>query len=192
MRSPRLLAAGLVLCLGTLAAAAQVPAAADQVRAAVLPLPKDLRDGATVLGYSAKGALTSLRKGTNGMTCLASDPKSKEFHVACYHDSMEPFMVRGRELRASGTKGPEVDSVRFREVKAGKIKMPASALLYSLSGGHFDAATGTAADAKPLFVVYLPGATPATTGLSPQPTAGSPWIMFPGTPKAHIMFIPVM
>jgi len=167
--------------------------APDQITAAVLPLPADARASATVLGYGADGKLTMLRKGSGAMTCLADDPKLPQFHVACYHDSMEPFMARGRELRASGVTGTQVDSVRFREAKAGTLKLPSHpASLYSLTGGTFDPKTGTATGARLLYVVYIPYATGATTGLSEKPQDNGPWIMFAGTPKAHIMFTPRM
>lgn len=183
---------GLVAAL----APAQTPTIApadEQISAAVLPLPADARAGATVLGYGTDGKLTTLRKGTGAMTCLARDPKAPQFHVACYHDSMEPFMARGRELRASGVTGTQVDSVRFREAKAGTLKLPNHpASLYSLTGGAFDPATKTAPGARWLYVVYIPYATTATTGLSDKPQENAPWIMFPGTPKAHIMFVPKM
>lgn len=186
----------LLCCALTASAAAQVTTIApaeEQIAAAVLPLPADARAGATVLGYAADGKLTMLRKGTGAMTCLADDPKQAQFHVACYHDSMEPFMARGRELRASGVTGTQVDTVRFREAKAGTLKLPNHpASLYSLTGGAFDPKTGTAPGARLLYVVYVPYATGATTGLSERPQDNGPWIMFAGTPKAHIMFTPRM
>lgn len=178
---------------GSAAAAQTAMPVEQQLVAAVLPLPNDMRAGATVLGY-ASGAttLSVLRKGTNGMTCLAPDPKRPQFHVACYHESMEPFMLRGRELRAKGTKDDQVDTVRFAEARSGKLplpKLPAS--LYSLTGpaGSFDAAMGEAKGARKLFVVYMPYATTASTGIPTTPKPGEPWLMFPGTPKAHIMLI---
>jgi hypothetical protein len=166
----------------------------EQIAAAVLPLPAESRSTATVLGYNMDGKLTMLRKGTGVMTCLADDPKLPAFHVACYHDAMEPFMARGRELRTSGVTGTQVDSVRFREAKSGALKIPAQpSSLYSLTGGAgFDPKTGTAPGASWLYVVYIPYATGATTGLSEKPQEGAPWIMFAGTPKAHIMFKPRM
>ena len=42
--------------------------------------------------------------------------------------------------------------------------------------------------AKWLYVVYIPGATTASTGITEKAAPGVPWIMYPGTPKAHIMF----
>jgi hypothetical protein len=172
---------------------AAVPPAEQQIAAAVLPLPADLRPTATVMGYAPDGRFVPLRTGAGPMTCLASNPKADRFHVACYHKSLEPFMARGRELRAQGVTGDQVDTVRFREARAGSLKLPKEpALLYSLTGGSFDPATGAATGARPLFVVYIPFATAESTGLSAVPTRGSPWIMFPGTPKAHIMFTPSM
>jgi len=166
--------------------------AEQQIASAVLPMPEDLRAGATVLGYRELGKLETLRAGSNGMICLADDPLLAAFHVACYHESMEPFMARGRELRAGGIVGDQVDSVRYREVDEGTIPMPAgSAALWQLSAppGSWDPATNEVRDARSLYVVYLPFATPESTGLPVLPAPGIPWLMFPGTPKAHIMFI---
>jgi hypothetical protein len=171
-----------------------IPSAEEQITQAVLPLPSDLRANASVLGYAADGKMVSLRNGSGGMTCLANNPQGTRFHVACYHKSLEPFMARGRELRTQGVTADQVDSVRFREAKEGKLKLPgAPALLYSLTGDKdaYDAATKTA-KGRSLFVVYIPYATSETTGLSAVPARGTPWVMNPGTPKAHIMFLPTM
>lgn len=174
-------------------AAASAPAtplaAADLVDAAVTPLPAELQAGATVLGPDSAGTRKVLRQGSGEMICLAPNPADSTFHAACYHKSLEPFMARGRELRAGGTVGEQVDSVRFREIKAGKLAMPSSpAVLYQYFGGHYDRATRKVNGAASLYVVYIAGATGASTGLTEKPSETDPWIMFPGTPKAHIMF----
>ncbi len=177
--------------------AAQAPASAppseQQIAAAVSVLPEEERAGASVLGYDAAGKLVSLRKGSGEMTCLGHNPKETTFHVACYHNSMEPFMARGRELRATGVKDPEVDSVRFREVKEGKLAIPKGpSIMYQFFGGSFDPAKSEVSGARLLYVVYIPFATARSTGLSAKPSRDAPWIMWPGTPKAHIMFSPRM
>lgn len=181
------LATGVAVTLGAQGTTSPPPRN-EQIAAAVLPLPQELRAGARVLGYGADGALLPLREG-KGMTCLANNPKADRFHVACYHEALEPFMARGRELRAQGVKDPEVDSVRFREAKSGKLKLPdGPAALFSLTGGAFDAKANAAPGARHLYVVYIPYATAASSGISERPAASGPWLMFPGTPKAHIMF----
>jgi hypothetical protein len=171
-----------------------VPPPEVQITQAVLPLPEDLRDSASVLGYSADGKLVTLRRGAGSMICLANNPRFERFHVACYHKSLEPFMARGRQLRTQGVTGDSVDVYRFREAKRGALKLPTTpALLYSLSGTKdaYDPATKTA-NARSLYVIYVPYATGATTGLSEVPARGTPWVMNPGTPKAHIMFVPTL
>src|SRR5215207_1326366 len=170
--------------------------AEQQITSAVLALPQEFRADARVLGYqTGRRDLAPLREGKGPFTCLASDPVGERFHVACYHQSLEPFMARGRALRASGVKGDQVDTVRFAEVRARKLMMPAHpASLYQLFGppDAFDPATGTAPKTQALYIVYMPGATAASTGISAKPAEGTPWLMFPGTPKAHIMFQPRM
>ncbi len=47
---------------------------AQEIAAAVLPLPDHLRNGAAVVRVSAVGIPEPLRKGTNGMVCIADRP----------------------------------------------------------------------------------------------------------------------
>ena len=188
----------LILMLGFLASDAlaqtQIPSAEHQIGAAVLAAPEDARLGAAVLGYDGYGKMVSLREGTNALVCVADDPAKEGFSVACYHKSLEPFMTRGRELRAEGKAFKEVFDTREAEVKAGTLSMPSEATtLYVLSGkeGKYDPHSGTVEKASLRFVVYVPYATAETTGLPVQPTGpGQPWLMDAGTHRAHIMITP--
>src|SRR2546421_11795842 len=92
-----------LLAAGT-ALAVDVAPPADQIASALLAAPQERRSEATVLGYNAKGEVVTLRKGSNNLICLADDPTDKSFSVACYHKDLEPFMARGRELAAQGSK----------------------------------------------------------------------------------------
>ena len=184
--------AGAALALpALLVAQGQVLPAAKQIQAAIAAAPAEMRDGAGVWGYNESKKLVKLREAKNDMICLASNPDGKQFHVACYHKLLEPFMARGRELRAQGVKDDQVDTVRFKEITSGKLQMPKTpSALYTLTGppSSFDATTGKVTGAKWLYVVYIPGATEQSTGITEKPAPGVPWIMYPGTPKAHIMF----
>lgn len=164
---------------------AQIPSAEQQIADAVLALDKADRDGATVLGYNAQGELVTLKKGSNSQVCLADDPNKEGFNVACYHKDLEPFMARGRELRAQGKDRGEVEKIREDEAKKGTLKMPeGSTTLAVLSGSNKD-------DANIRYVVYIPWATAESTGLPTKPmVSGGPWIMFPGSYRAHIMISP--
>ncbi|MFB6273867.1 MAG: hypothetical protein ABEL51_13320 [Salinibacter sp.] len=164
---------------------AQSPPNADtQIAAAVKAAPQSMRDAATVRGYAANGTRTTLREGDGELVCIADDPNTDGFHVACYHESLVPFMQRGRELRRQGVTA--VDSVRRVEIEDGTLKYPDHpAALYNLSG-TYDAAADSVRDASRLHVVYVPYATGKSTGLPTRPQGG-PWLMEPGRPWAHIM-----
>ncbi|HEU4879280.1 MAG TPA: hypothetical protein VFT21_07505 [Gemmatimonadaceae bacterium] len=169
------------------------PSPSRQIAAAVSPLPEHQQKGARVLGYDSNGKLTALRVGTNDLTCIADDPSGKQFHVACYHNSLEPFMARGRELHALKKSREAIDSIRMNDVKTGRWSMPsrpAALYQYFASRDSIDAATGSVKGAQYLYVVYMPYASYATTGITEAPLDGAPWIMYPGKPWAHVMISP--
>ncbi len=168
-----------------------VPPAKEQIAAAVQAAPEERRDGAAVLGYDAGGKLVTLREGSNDLVCLADQPADESFSVACYHKDLEPFMARGRELLQQGIQGRARNEYRWKEVEQGKLKMPREPrLLYVLTGSAFDPASGTVKDAYLRWVIYLPFATPESTGLSTAAAPGKPWLMDAGTAGAHIMISP--
>jgi hypothetical protein len=184
----------LIAAALTLDVQSQIPDAQIQIKTAVLAAPEEQRDGATVLGYGKNGELTELRKGTNEMICLADDPVQKGFHVACYHRDLDPFMARGRQLNKEGKSGTEVFEMRESEVKAGKLSMPeAPSTLFVLTAPDesYNAQSGEVSNTYLRYVIYIPYATAESTGLPLKPGApGMPWIMDPGTHRAHIMINP--
>ncbi|MDA0348204.1 MAG: hypothetical protein O3C43_17495 [Verrucomicrobia bacterium] len=182
----------IILLISNLAGQAETtyPSVYWQITTAVLAAPPLDRDQATVLGYRSDGTLDVLRKGTNDLICLADDPANKRFSVACYHKSLEPFMARGRELRTNGKSEEEINNAREEEAKSGQLKMPERALLAVLTG-EVNEETQEIEKQHLRYVFYIPFATPETTGLPLAPTTpGGPWIMNPGTHKAHIMITP--
>lgn len=181
----------IVLAAAPRSGMAQAMPAEAQIAAAALAAPADRREGVTVMGYDAAGKLVTLKRGTNDLICLADDPGREGFETACYHESLEPFMARGRELTAAGVTGQARVQARYDEIEAGKLKMPERpAMLYVLSGASYDAATGTVANEYRRSTIYIPYATAESTGLSTMASETDPWIMFPGTPGAHIMITP--
>lgn len=175
-------------------AASPEPASDARVAAAVLAAPEPLRSSATVLAPGESAELETLRPGDGPLRCLADDPSDDRFQVTCYHESLEAFMARGRELRAGGVTGSEVDSVRFREIEAGELAMPDHpAALYTLAGPEApsDPTSGTVPEkAERLFVLYVPGMDARRIGLPAKPVEGYPWLMSGGSPKAHVMVTP--
>jgi len=180
----------LLFCAASLGYAAESPSPEWQIKTAVLAAPEADRDGATVLGYDASGAVVTLRKGSNNFICLADNPKQKGFSVACYHKDLEPFMARGRALTEQGKNGEEIFKIREEEVKSGKLPLPDKSLL-NVTSGTVNETTGEVTDLYTRYVIYIPFATPESTGIPLAPiTDGAPWIMNPGTHRAHIMINP--
>src|SRR5512141_2681625 len=188
----------VVLMLGLVAGQSAAPSSAgtilpaeQQIAAAVQAAPEDRRAEAAVLGYDPQGKLVTLRPGSNDLVCLADDPKAPGFSVACYQKDLEPFMARGRELVAQGVTGPQRNQLRWKEVESGKLPMPKEPRTLSvLAGSSYDAASNRVVDPYLRWVIYVPFATAASTGLPTKPFANGPWLMDGGTAGAHIMITP--
>ncbi|UBZ07039.1 hypothetical protein LDL76_16975 [Salegentibacter mishustinae] len=165
-----------------------------QIKMASMAAPEEDRDAVTVYGYDKEGKAVLLKEGTNNLFCIADDPNMNGISVSCYNKKLEPFMSRGRELKAEGKDMMETRAVRKQEVESGKLKMPdAPSMTYILSGKeeNLNRETGELKDAKLRYVIYMPYATTEETGLPDKPhTPGMPWLMDPGTHRAHIMITP--
>ncbi len=165
-----------------------------QIKTAVLPAPDDKKDAAMVYGYNEDGDVVVLREGTNDLVCLADNPYNEGISVSCYFKALDPFMKRGRELRKEGKNTKELREVRAAEVADGTLKMPESpSMMYIYYGTEatYDKTTGAIGDGQFRYVIYTPFATAESTGLPTKPHAkGMPWIMDPGTHRAHIMVGP--
>ena len=181
------LAALALAACGT--ADAQVSNPEEQIAQALLAAPAGSAADARVLGYATDGSVVELRKGASSLVCLAADPARERFSVSCYHESLEPYFARGRELSADSVAHEERYRIRWEEMESGALSPPAPSATQYIFDGSWDAATRTG-DGRVRWVIYVPGATAAATGLSPEPQPGGPWIMHPGTPGAHIMIVP--
>lgn len=168
----------------------EIPNKDFQIRTGVLAAPEHQRDSATVLGFDKNGVIVTIREGLNEFVCLADDPNKDGFSVAAYHKSLEPFMTRGRELKKQGLNAKEVFDQREEDVKSGSLEMPDKAILY-VSRGELNKESSEVENLYTRYVIYIPYATEESTGMPLSATApGSPWIMDPGTHRAHIMISP--
>ncbi len=151
----------------------------QQIREALMPLPEDLRAGATVIGYQAEGEEIVIRRGSTDFTCTADSPAAG-FFVSCFPNIIADYRARVSELLAAGTSEDELRDIVDAEIKSGKLHLPDRAVSYAIRGAELQ-------NALPLMVIYLPGATAESTGLSTVPNHYRPWLMFAGTSAAHVM-----
>lgn len=163
------------------AAAAEGPAAGTpewKVWNATSAAPATISGSATVMDWPAQegGEMTVLREGTNGWTCMPDMPHSP---------GNDPMCLDGSFLAWAGawmtrTK-PDIPSVGFG---------------YMLQGGTdasntdpYATAPAPGADwvkAGPHVMMVIPNPA-ALESLPTDPNNGGPWVMWKGTPYAHVM-----
>jgi hypothetical protein len=162
--------------------------APDEITQATLPLPEDLRAGATVYKYDPKtGERIVLRKGTNAIECT---PRGADGFTWCYNAVTAPRRDFAAKLRAQGKSDKEIQEAITEATKAGTLKpAPFGTMSYRLYGKKDRI--------QLLWVLSVPGATPESIGVSDGSQRdeaiggdGRPWLMLAGTPGAHIM-IPI-
>ena len=164
------------------------------IATALMAAPKESRSGCKVIGYNMAGEFVTLREGDNEFIVLVDNPNQDGFNAACYHKDLEPFMARGRALRAEGKTGQEIFAIREADMKSGQIKITPGSTLHIYYGAKtvYDPETSKVEGAQLRYVVYMPWATSESTGLPEAPIAPNhPWIMNPGTHRAHIMISPL-
>jgi hypothetical protein len=161
---------------------------------ALMAAPSQSRADCKVIGYNMAGEFVTFREGNNEFIVLADNPNKEGFSAACYQRDLEPFMARGRALKAEGKSGDEIFEIREAEMKSGVLNITTGATLHVYSGENtmYDPETSEVEGAHYRYVVYMPWATTTSTGLPQIPIAANhPWIMNPGTHRAHIMISPL-
>lgn len=169
---------GVLLAL-PIAAGAQEEEPELQIRHPLRALPEALRGDATVIGYR-NGERTILLTSVGNIICWADDPDRVDnrgaYFVNCFPKSVQAFEERRAELAAA----PGWVEVLEKEVRSGRIELPAVAMRYTLRGA-------SAEGALPLGVLMVPFANAYEMGLSTESDPFRPWLMMAGTVMAHVM-----
>lgn len=178
--SSTFLSLALLLFATPLAAQAGYTPAAPQkdvlIKEAMAAGPAHIAKDATILAPGADGQMVELRHGTNGWTCIPDSPESP---------GKDPMCVDEQGLQWAGSWMAHDDHPANT----------APGLSYMLAGGSDISANDPWAKADkntkfvaspPHFMILWPF-DPKTTGLSDQPKKTRTWIMWAGTPYAHLM-----
>ncbi|OTG73991.1 hypothetical protein B9T26_07575 [Acinetobacter sp. ANC 4169] len=177
------LSAPSILAAETKAATHGSIAAADQkaIASAMSAAPKKVGAAATIVVVGKDGKMRTLRKGSNGFTCMPDNPTTPGPDPMC----MDKAALEWAEAWM-GHKPPTVGKIGF---------------MYMLEGGT-DASNTDPYAQKPTAGnhwiktgphVMIVGAEPSFYDMYPknaQPDTAVPYIMWPGTPYQHLM-IPV-
>lgn len=157
--------------------------AADQkaIASAMSAAPKKVGAAATIVAIGSDGKMRTLRRGSNGFTCMPDNPTTPDPDPMC----MDKAALEWAEAWM-GHKKPTVGKTGF---------------MYMLAGGT-DASNTDPYAQKPTTGnhliktgphVMIVGAEPGFYNMYPknaQPDTGVPYVMWPGTQYQHLM-IPV-
>lgn len=186
MRITTLLTAAILATCSSGALLAQ--STQELIEQAVRPLPEDLRANATVYRYDPEtGDRIVLRQGSNQVECR---PKDEEGFTRCSPTANASRSDMSAKLRAQGMSDEDVSATLETAESRGLIN---PRIFGSMSYRLFD----TPDRIQLLWIISVPNATPEQLGM---PTGaqrdnalagrGTPWMMEPGTPGAHLM-IPI-
>ena len=147
---------------------------AELVRSALSAAPRDIAAHAAVIAPDASGKMKEIHAGTNGWTCMADEPDTPGLDPMCADKASMQWI---ESLMA----------------KAPKPANTAPGIVYMLQGGSDISATdpyATKTDhyvASPPHYMILWPYDAKQTGFSTTPKKTGTWIMWAGTPYAHLM-----
>ena len=166
---------------------------AQQVAAAVLPLPPVMREHATVIGYAPDLSLVTLRQGSNGMVCTATHPGDDDFDVRCYHESFMPVVRRMRDLYSQGKTQDEIYRTIDGEIKIKKLTIPdhptAGYRMLGPASAYHPETNTVDKEIESWQSVHFPYKTAAEIGFPEegQVDRSMPYVMTSGTFWSHVM-----
>ena len=176
-----LTAASMAWMLSAHSADPPAPTDAEIIKSAMTAAPAKVADGATIVAMNADGSMRTVRKGSNGFTCMADNPATPGPDPMCL----------------------DANAMEWVHAWIGHTKPTAgkTGLIYMLAGGT-DASNTDPYASKPEpnnhWVktgphVMVVGAEPAFYSQYPKgadPDTAVPYLMWPGTDYQHLM-IPV-
>jgi hypothetical protein len=170
-----------LLVLGVLAVSTSALAQAD-VDKAVLALPANLREGATVIKWKPDFTYDTLKKGTSRLVCydLTGYPAHPPFTVECTSVANLDRVAQNLKAEAGGDKAKTQAILDAEEKDGSRLKPEFGSVWYHFMGADQE-------HARMHMTIAVPGATTQSLGLPDKPGQGGVWIMNAGTTTAHLM-----
>ena len=159
---------------------AQAPA--DPIATALLGLPANVREGATVIKWKPDQTYDTLQKGAKGLVCYdrSGFPLQQPFSVECTSMGNLPRVAQNMKAEATGDKAKSEAMFKAAEDGGTRVKPEFGSVWYHMAGPDKE-------HARPHMTIAVPGATTATLGLPSDNKQGGVWIMNAGTTTAHLM-----
>jgi len=172
----------VVLAILALSTSAFAQAATDEIEKALLPAPRNMKDGATVIKWKSDYTYDTLRKGTNRMVCYdrTGQPGQQPFAVECTSIANLERVAQSLKMEAITDKNERQAAFEAAE-KAGTWTKPEFGSVWIHMSGP------SQAQARMHVTIAVPGATTQSLGLPDNPNKGGVWIMNAGSSAAHLM-----
>lgn len=149
------------------------------IASAVSAAPAAIASGATIMQMGAGGEMTELRAGTNGWLCMPDNPNTPGPDPMCADGAWQAWFgaYMGRTAPPQGQVGTAYMLAGGADVSNTDpfATEPAPGEDWVMSGPH---------------IMTLPGDPAQLAGLPTDPNSGGPYVMWAGTPYAHLM-VPV-
>jgi hypothetical protein len=157
-------------------------ASSEEIDKALLPAPRNMKEGATVIKWKSDFTYDTLRKGTNKMVCYdrSGQPGQQPFAVECTSIANLERVAQSLKMEAIPDKKESQAAFEAAE-KAGKWSKPEFGSVWLHMSGP------SQAQARMHVTIAVPGATKDSLGIPDNPTQGGVWIMNAGTTAAHLM-----
>ena len=138
-----------------------------EVRLAVNALPKELRDGASVLALAGQGYV-EVRQGTNPFTCIVSR-RGGNFYPVCFDQEGTRTILKAfaddAVMRLKGQTDAEIEGQIAEGFAQGRYQPPARpGIAYMLSPATYMLSNGKLARTPPHTMFYAPFLTNADIG----------------------------
>lgn len=170
---------------------AAATAATLPLESATLPLPPELRAGASIVSVDEEGHVATLREGTGKMVCIADRPGDDRFDARCYHRDFIPYLYRARQLSAQGLKRDEIDARIEQELADGSFSMTMKPSAGYRMLGPISALTGEGTgwtdEMRRWQSLHIPRATAGDLGFVTEREGSMPFVMASGRLWAHVM-----
>jgi hypothetical protein len=185
----RIVTIALGLMMATAAGSAQqagAPQSTPQdpaIEKALMPAPRQMKEGATVIKFKADGTYDTLKKGTNRLVCYdrSGEPGQQPFSVQCTSIANLDRVKQNLKFEAIADKTARQAAIDAAEKDGTRAKPEFGSVWLTMNAPDKEHAT------RVHTTVAVPGATAQSMGLPDNNKQGGIWIMNAGTSTAHLM-----
>lgn len=149
----------------------------DQIQLAMSAAPQRIAANAAIVAVDAGGTLVTIKEGTNQFTCMSDLPGTPKADPVCADANAKQFLTS--MMKNDSKPANQAPGVAYMANGGQHWEKDGKVLMKEAAGARL-------VDEPPHWMITWPF-DPQMTGLPTQPNEGGVYIMFAGTPYAHLM-----